>query len=88
MSEERCDATELPVDQCACPQHRDSVIDCEIYGDRTSAEKKLTITGRFKVRWGADCSDCGSTIDIGEVGAYTNKGIVVCGPCSDKIEGL
>lgn len=88
MAEERCDDTEMLVAQCACAKHRNSVMDCEVYGDRTSAEKKRTITGRFKTRWGADCADCADQIGIGEVGAYTNTGTVVCGPCSDKIEGL
>jgi hypothetical protein len=86
--EERCADTDMLVGQCACAKHRNSVMDCEVYGDRTSAEKRRIITGRFKVRWGADCSDCGAPILMDEAAAYTNTGAIVCGPCSDIIEGV
>lgn len=80
--EERCEDTGLVASQCACNDHRGVPPDCEFY----NTPRERSITGRFKVRWGAKCNDCGDSVLIDQIAAYTNRGQVVCSTCADVID--
>ena len=74
---ERCDLSDLPVDQCACrihapqPRVRDSW--------RTG---EYSITARLPARFNSECDSCGEAVSEGDPIARTDNNEYICGECA------
>ncbi|CRK59049.1 hypothetical protein [Alloactinosynnema sp. L-07] len=71
--EERCDRTELLVDQCGCPQHR---------GDPNEpASGDFDATHRFTASFPGRCARCDNSIAVGDQIGSTPNGYI-CQECT------
>lgn len=61
----RCERTELPADQCACPDHRG---DPQPRADATTAG-----LGWFDARYPGVCAECGEPFDVGTPITYDRR---------------
>lgn len=71
VKSERCELSDLPVDQCACRLH-------------AKPEPKIdyVVMARFPAHFNSKCDSCGKSITEGEYIARTTDGEYVCNNCS------
>lgn len=71
---ERCELSDLPVDQCACrihtPQPAPRVV------------RDYVITARFPARFDSECDGCGDAMVEGELICRTTDGDYICSGCA------
>jgi hypothetical protein len=73
-NEQRCDLTDLLVDQCGCPQHR---------GDAEVTDELKTVGQPFEAMYSGFCSACERSIHEGQMIARLadDPGYVHAGRC-------
>ena len=69
---DRCDLSDLPVDQCACRKHNPP----------TWQTRDHIITARFPARFDSKCDDCGLAICEDDPIARTDEGDYICEGCA------
>jgi hypothetical protein len=68
---ERCELSELPVDQCACRIH-----------EPKPPAPEYVITARFPARFDSECDGCGNAMAEGDPIARTDDGDYICERCA------
>lgn len=78
-SDERCERTELLVDQCACTKHRggNAVPDLDTY----DPDKVVTTSRWFEARWGGHCAGCDDYFPAGAMVAFNVAGELIGREC-------
>jgi hypothetical protein len=71
---ERCELSELPVDQCACRIHAPNPYAVE--------RNDIAVTARFRARFDSECDSCGNAMDQGDLIGRTKDGDYICGECA------
>ena len=70
---ERCELSDLPVDQCACRVHA---------APEPGRLQPIVIQARFFAHFDSDCDECGNRMMEGEPIARTEDGEYVCLGCA------
>lgn len=71
---ERCELSDLPVDQCACRIHTPP--------EPERSQRDYVITARFPARFDSECDACGNAMDQGDPIARTDDGDYICSACA------
>jgi len=71
---ERCELSDLPVEQCACRIHAPK--------PDSLAWRDHVITARFPARFDSECDGCGNAMDEGDPIARTDAGDYICAACA------
>ncbi|HEY8881915.1 MAG TPA: hypothetical protein VIM47_00795 [Dermatophilaceae bacterium] len=71
---ERCELSDLPVDQCACRVHAPKPERLET--------RDYVITARFPARFDSECDGCEKDIAEGDPIARTDAGDYICAACA------
>jgi hypothetical protein len=69
---DRCDLSDLPVDQCACRKHNPPAWQTKDRG----------VLARFPARFDSKCADCGLATCEGDTIARTDEGDYICEACA------
>jgi len=70
---DRCELSDLPVDQCACRVHAP---------EPARVVRDYVITARFPARFDSECDACGNAMDEGDPIARTDAGDYICAACA------
>ena len=68
---DRCELSDLPVDQCACRIHA-----------KPDPQQAFVIVARFPARFDSNCENCGDRMHEGDPIARTQDGNYVCSECA------
>jgi hypothetical protein len=68
---ERCELSDLLVDQCACRIH-----------NPPAWQQPVTIVARFDARFDSECDNCGNWMSEGDPIARTQDGDYICSGCA------
>ena len=74
MSAERCDNSDLPINQCACPIHTKPTA--------LPDPRPVVVATRFHARFDSACDACGADMYEGDWIGRTSDGEYVCEVCA------
>ena len=74
VKNDRCDLSDLPVNQCACRVHTPVTL---------PRPTEFTIMARFDAHFYSRCDGCDDSIHEGDSIARTSYGEYICSKCSD-----
>ena len=83
--EERCERTDLLVDQCACPKHRAPVEPRKTgpvpWSGPDGRTARQSASRPFEARYGGMCADCGGWFEEGDMIQYNEDGELIAIDC-------